>query len=190
MNSPVSLLAVLVIAALALSACGGVSTTHPAPSRSVTSSADATAAVPTPAPRVTPDPVISAGSREDYIEAICPIFLTILVLDPRLADLRAAGTDGGNILSHATEIDSVAAELRTVINDLDGVPHWTPGSQLRTQLVLALHEMRSALLLVAQGLDHRDAAERLAGVPYIARPTVDEGMARAASAGLDCSGFE
>ena len=92
--------------------------------------------------------------------------------------------------AHGPEIELVAGELRGVLNDLSAVPDWTPGRLLRNELMGALHVMRSTLLFVARDLDDRDAGERLAATPYIARPMVDQGMAQAANAGLDCAGFE
>jgi hypothetical protein len=175
--------------ALVLAACG-----QAAPSVTPAATAEPTAAsTPSAAPPATraptPDPAQGVGRRTAYIDAICPLFLDILELDPRLAALRSEGADGGDVPAQVDEIGAVEAELRTVINELDDVPDWAPGRLLRWELSGALHEIRSALLRVARDVEARDAATQLADVPYISRPTLDSGMQQAANAGLSCDGF-
>lgn len=191
-DRPLVFSASFLILVLVLAACGAPVTpdhTQSTPSASAPPPAGGAPATP-PSPAPTTDPAASVGRRDAYIESMCPTFRAILALDPRLADVRAAGATGGDVSAHGAEIESIAGELRLVLNDLDAVPDWTPGRLLRIELILALHRMRSALLLAARNLDRSDAAERLAQVPYIAGPRVDRGMAEAVDAGLNCSGLE
>lgn len=174
--------------ALVLAACGQA---EPSPTpEAVPPSAPAATAEADPAtPPPTPDPAHGVGRRTAYIDAICPVFLDILELDPRLAALRSEGADEGDVPAQADEIGAVEAELRIVLNDLNAVPDWAPGRMLRSELSGALHEIRSSLLRVARDVEAEDAATQLAGVPYINRPTIDSGMQQAANAGLSCEGF-
>ncbi len=185
--------ALVAVVALVLAACGQAAPSVTPEATSSSAEAPTVIAEPTAAdpatPPPTPDAAQGVGRRTAYIDAICPLFLDILQLDPRLAALRSEGADDGDVPAQAEEIGAVEAELRTVINDLNEVPDWAPGRMLRSELSGALHEIRSALLRVARDVEARDAAMQLADVPYVSRPTVDSGMQQAASAGLSCEGF-
>lgn len=89
--------------------------------------------------------------------------------------------------SYGAEIDFVANELRMILNDLQAVPNWTPGTLLRGGVIDALHEVRSALLTARRQLGAHDAAAQLAALPYISRPTVELGVQRATEAGFECA---
>lgn len=190
-----TLVATTVVVAIVLAACGQA---LPSPTRTY----DGTGRSPTPAPSTTPPlaspapttaatPDVARGvaARDAYINAICPVFLDILSLDPRLAALRSEGGADGDVPGQLDEIEAVAAELRIVVSDLDAVPDWAAGRLLRFELIGALHEIRSALLRVARDPERHDAAAQLAAIPYISRPAIDTGMGQAADAGLSCDDF-
>lgn len=181
--------AVIGVLVLALAACGDQATeVDPSPAPVATDSPRA-AEPPPPAASPTPD----AGRfevRAAYIDSMCPIFLDILVLDPRLAAMRADGATPAEILTDAAEVAAVTADLRAVLNDLNTVPDWTPGQLLRHELIGALHAIRVGLAGVADDLEGPHAAERLIGIPHIASRQMDQAMIQAASAGLSCDGYE
>jgi hypothetical protein len=182
--------AVIGVLALVLAACGGQTPDVTSPTPVVSEVAPETQEVaPERAAPPTPDATRFAV-RAAYIEAMCPIFLDILVLDPRLAAMRADGAVPTEILTDATEVEAVTDDLRAVLNDLNTVPNWTPGQLLRHELIGALHEIRVALAGVADEIDGPNAAERLAGLPYIASRQMDQAMIQAAGAGLSCDGYE
>lgn len=145
---------------------------------------------PQATPLVTPDPALSLDARSAYVAAICPAFLDILALDPRLATLRAEGSAESDVTMLVTELEAVAEELRTVLNSLEATPHWRPGQLLRVELIEALHAIRVAVLDVADDSAAHDAAERLASVPYISSPSMDGAMGQATNAGFNCEGVE
>lgn len=187
MHPRLKLIGSLLIAALALVACGDpVAPDEAAPGGSPRERSH-TAAPSASLPPATPDPADGVRNRNAYVEAICPPFEAIALLDPRLAALRSAGAGGGDVTTYGPEVDLVAEELRVILNDLEAVPDWTEGSLLRNEVINALHELRSALLTAGHELDARDAADRLAAVPYISRPTLELGMQRATDAGFECS---
>jgi hypothetical protein len=146
------------------------------------------------APSLAPSQRIAAPSldgfdvaaRGAYQAAMCPIFNAILAIDPRLKDLREAGAAGGDVSAQAGEVDAVIAELLITLNDLDDVPAWSFGDELRFSLTNALHAIRTHLLAVAEDPSHGTAAETLAATPYIATEAMDRSMARAVEAGLSC----
>jgi hypothetical protein len=184
--------AVIGVLALVLAACGAQTPDVASPTPVVNGVAPETqenAPEPTRTAPPTPDAARFAV-RAAYIDAMCPIFLDILVLDPRLAAMRADGAAPTEILTDATEVEAVTADLRGVLNDLNTVPNWTPGQLLRHELIGALHNIRVALVGVADEIDGPDAADRLAGIPYIASRQMDQAMIQAASAGLSCDGYE
>lgn len=190
-----TLVATTVVLAVVLAACGQAvpspTRTHDGTGRAPTPAPSATPGVPSPAPTTaaTPDVARGVAARDAYIDAICPLFLDILALDPRLAALRSEGDAEGDIPGQLDEIEAVAAELRIVARGLDAVPDWAAGRLLRLELIGALHEIRSALLRVARDPERHDAAAQLAEIPYISRPAIDTGMVEAADAGLSCDDF-
>jgi hypothetical protein len=182
--------AVIGVLALVLAACGGQTPDVASPTPVVSEVAPETQET---APERTAPPTPDAARfavRAAYIDAMCPIFLDILVLDPRLAAMRADGAVPTEILTDATEVEAVTDDLRAVLNDLNTVPNWTPGQLLRHELIGALHDIRVALAGVADEIDGPNAAERLASLPYIASRQMDQAMIQAASAGLSCDGYE
>lgn len=182
-----SLPAIVLLAAMTLTACGGQVVPSPTPARLATpEDSETSGATPVPLP-ATPDPAARPESRTAYAEAICPPFEAIALLDPRLAALRAAGAAGDDVTTHGAEIDLVAEELRVILNDLATVPDWTPGAVLRNEVSAALHDLRISLLDASDRLTEADGADQLAAVPYIARPMIDQGIQRAVDAGFECS---
>ncbi len=161
-----------VLAAI-LVACGTAPTPSPSPSL-----ADAE---PSPPPSVDPQ------ARAAFGGAICPIFTTILEIDPRLMALRAVGEEEGDIAAQATELDALTAELLDILARLEEVPAWEPGNRLRFELITALHTIRTQLIEVADDPAARTAAAALAATPFIATEAMDRAMARARQAGLACA---
>lgn len=185
---PPSLTAVSVIIGLAVAACGGSESVGPASGVAIP--------IPLPKPTVpatpsrqalTPDPAAEISSRQAYSDAICPALEATALLDLRLAELRAAGAVGGDFIPYAHEIASVAEELRIIVNELQAVPDWTSGRLLRDELILALRQVRTALLRAAGDLDGSDPGALLAAVPYVARPAMDLEASRAVDAGFRCA---
>lgn len=128
----------------------------------------------------------TAAERDAYSSAMCPVFGGILQLDPRLATLREAGADGGDMSAHSGEIDAVSAELLRLLTDLEAVPEWSPGLDLRHQLIGALHGIRARLLRVADDPAAGTAADGLAELPFIASDAMDRAVQDAVQAGLTC----
>lgn len=194
MDRPLGFIAATLTIPIVIAACGeagsSLSTQPPrqpsSPEPTVTVSAPAPSPAPTSAASL--DPVVS--DRRSFTESVCPTLLTILELDPRVAELRTAGQADDDVSSLGPEIESVAGELRMVVSRLRAAPRWAPGELLRQELIAALSEIRWALVLVAQQIDHDDASDHLAQLPFIGRPDLDRGMAQAAVAGLNCSAFE
>lgn len=136
------------------------------------------------APTLAPSQQIAA--RSAYQAAMCPIFNAILAIDPRLEDLREAGAAGGDVSSLAGDVDAVVDDLLVTLNDLDDVPEWSAGDELRFSLINALHAIRTHLLAVAGDPSGATAAETLAATPFIATDAMDRSIARAVEAGLSC----
>lgn len=176
--------AIVAIGALALAACSTPDVVPtPVPSATPSPSAAPSFAIATVVPQ---EELAAAGA---FSNAICPVFLDILELDLRLAAMRSDGTVPEEIVTDADEVAAVIVEVRAIVVDLDRLPSWTPGSQLRLELIRAFHEIRISLDAVEAGLDGPEAAALLAGIPYIASAQMDQAMVRAASGGLDCEGF-
>jgi hypothetical protein len=159
---------------LLLVACG---TTAP-----ISPSASGTGA-PTPASAsASADPAAAAA----YGRAICPLFERIVELDPRLAAIRAAGEEGGDMTVYEDELAAVADELRDIVNALNDVPNWGPGRRLQLEIMGTLHLIRAELLTINEDLTALDTADAMAAQPYIASETMDREMARAVEGGLSC----
>lgn len=169
--------AVICLLVSTLAACGTSPTPSPTPA------ATASPAVASPSPTATPDPEAAAA----YAAAICPIFDTILAIDPRLGALRAAGAEGGDMSGFDAELTGLSDELRVVLNDLDEVPAWGPGNRFRFELTSSLHVIRAELLAVARDTSDPDAAAAMADIPFVASPAMDRAFASAVESGLVCA---
>lgn len=142
---------------------------------------DATSAAdPTPAP--------APATAAEYSAAICPVFLSLLGTDPMLASLRAAGADESSVESRTAEIDAARAEIRDILDGLEAVPEWGPGNLLRHHLTTSAHAIHARLVGVARDPGASTAPAALASLPYIATDALDQAMALATEAGLDCAG--
>jgi hypothetical protein len=172
METPVRRAAVVValVAMAALTACG---TQVELRSR----------AAPTPVPTFAPDP-----ERDAFEVAMCPLFTAVVDLDPRLGALRAAGADG-NLAPVENELAAVAASILGVLEGLEAVPDWTPGSELRFNLISSLHTIRTTLVAAAENPAAPASAELVAGLPFLADEAMDRAMQRAVEGGLDCQGI-
>lgn len=168
------LLGAILLATLA--ACGASATPSPTP----------VAATPTLAPAATDDP----AARQAYADALCPILLRVVELDPRLADMRSAGAAGGDMTVNEARLTSLAEDLRVVLTDLDAVPAWNPGQRLRFELLTALHAIRAHILVVSDDLADAGAAEAMAAIPFVASTAMDRAFASAAEQGLTCGDWE
>jgi hypothetical protein len=166
------MLAGLCLSGAILAACGSASTPSPSTPPSVS---------------VVPAPSIDIEARDAYAAAICPVFGGIVEMDPRLAALRSAGAEGGDVTGQAAEIDAVNADLLVLLTDLEAVPDWAEGRGLRHQLITALHSIRAHLLHVAEDPSANSAAADLAAVPYVASEPMDLAMNDAVEGGLACS---
>lgn len=144
----------------------------------------------TPAAIATVVPAADLGSAAAYSQAICPIFLSILEVEPALAAMRADGLEPAEILTDAEAVGEVTGAIAVITQDLDRLPAWEPGRQLQLELITAMHGLRVSLAGIADGLDAPDIAALLAALPYIASDRMDQAMVQAATAGLDCEGFE
>jgi hypothetical protein len=127
-----------------------------------------------------------AAARDAYNAAICPVFDAILILDPRLLALRGTGAGSDPAAIDAEEVDAVIAELGTALTDLDAVPDWEAGRNLRYQLVTALHAIRARLLQVARDPTARGSLDHLAELPFIASVAMDRAYGQAVRAGHTC----
>lgn len=143
-----------------------------------------------PAAIATVVPAADLGSAAAYSEAICPIFLSILEVEPSLAAMRADGEEPAEILTDPETVGEVTGAIAVITRDLDRLPAWEPGRSLQLELITAMHGLRVSLAGIADGLDAPDAAALLAALPYIASDRMDQAMVQAATAGLDCEGFE
>lgn len=138
---------------------------------------------PQAASSATPDPAALAA----YADAICPIFDAILAVDPRIGEVRAAASDGGDMSDQATEMAALGDELLDLLTDLEAVPQWDPGAALRHHLITSLHAIRTALLHVGRDPVARDAAENITAMPFIATDALDRAMSSATRDGLTCA---
>lgn len=127
-------------------------------------------------------------ARDAYSMAICPVFTALIALDPRLAALRAAGAEGGDVTGQATEIAGVSDEVLAQLNALEAVPEWSSGADLRYHLITALHAIRAGLLRIEGDVAASSAAEDLASLPFIASEAMDLAMQDATEGGLTCEG--
>jgi len=169
-----------VAVALGVAACS--TTDVPATPESLPSS--------TPAQIATVVPAADLGAAAAYSDAICPIFLIILDLEPALAAMRADGLEPAEILTDAEAVGDVTGAIAVSTRGLDRLPAWEPGRLLQLELITAMHGLRVSLAGIADGLDAPDAAALLAALPYIASDRMDQAMVQAATAGLDCEDFE
>lgn len=153
---------------LVLGACGGqiAATQSPVP--------------PTPVPSADP------AAREAYSSAMCPIFTSILEIEPQLADLRAAG-ETGDASGREGDIALASADLRTLLNELEEVPEWGAGVDLRYHLITELHGIRAQLLSIDEP-GSTAAAATLAALPYLSSEAMDRAMQQAVQGGLSCEG--
>lgn len=159
----------------------------------VTSLLAACGALPSPTassgdPVATPAASVDIAARDAYNAAICPIFTGILEIEPRLTALRRAGAAGGDMSGHATEIDAASAGLKVLLDDLEAVPEWSEGANLRFLLITALHAIRSRVLSIGEDPGAGTAAEALASLPFISSDAMDVAMQTAVSGGLNCEG--
>jgi hypothetical protein len=152
-----------ILLAVVVAACGGPSSSSPSSAASVPAGGD------------------SAG-RDAYTTAICPILVDITELDPRLVALRSAGDAGGDVRALEGEAGDVASALNVLLTDLDAVPEWAAGDNLRFQLTTALHGIRARILAIDFGSPA--AAEDLAELPFVASEAVDRAMAQAVASGF------
>ncbi|HUF07664.1 MAG TPA: hypothetical protein VMP86_09850 [Candidatus Binatia bacterium] len=163
--APVSVLLVTIL----LVACGA----EPAPTASPAG------------PFATPAAGVDIAARDAYNAAICPIFTGILDVEPRLTALRGAGAAGGDRSGHAAEIDAASDDLNVLLDDLEAVPEWSAGANLRFLLITALHAIRARILSVGEDPGAGTAAEALASLPFSSEP-MDVAMQSAVSGGLSC----
>ncbi len=145
-----------------------------------------TQATPTTTAPTTAPSADEAVAREAFSAAICPVFTGILELDPRLAEMRRAGAEGGDMSSHAAEITAISDELLVLLDDLEAVPEWSSGADLRYHLITALHGIRARLLRVSDDLPAGGTADDLANLPFIASDAMDLAMQDAVEGGLAC----
>ena len=152
---------------------------------SVTSVATPTPSIGAPSPSMTVD---DPAARAAYQDAICPVLVAVADTDRPLADLRAAGEAGGDMLVHADAMTGMADELNVVLTDLEAVPVWGPGQRLRLELLTSIHAIRARILSTAEHLDRTVAAAEMAAIPYVATTAMDRAMLRAIENGFDCEG--
>ncbi len=117
---------------------------------------------------------------------MCPIFGSILALDPRITDIRDVAAAGGDLEAQVDELTALSDELLDILNDLEAVPEWAPGAPLRYQLITSLHEIRTTLLSVIRDPSARDAAAAIEEMPFISSNALDLAMTIATDAGLEC----
>ena len=133
-----------------------------------------------------PSASIDIAARDAYAGAMCPVFTSILELDPRLAALRRVGAEGGDKAAQSAEVTALTEELLAVLNDLEAVPEWTQGAGLRYQLTMGMHGIRAHLLQIAEDPTANSTAEDLAAIPFIATEAMDLAMRDAVRGGLAC----
>jgi hypothetical protein len=142
--------------------------------------------VVTPTPNASALAAADAAARDAYNAAICPVFDTILVLDPRIEGLRSVGSNGDPAAIDSGEVDALISELGSALTDLEAVPDWEAGRNLRYQVITALHAIRARLLLVAEDPASRASLDHLAELPYIASLAMDRAYDQAFRAGHTC----
>jgi hypothetical protein len=161
-----------------------------APAVAVICAVITTACVFQPRTEPTPDPSARAAAEAArvaaYNAAICPVFDAMLELDPRLAALRSAGANRLADGVDADDVGAVIADLGGLLDDLDAVPDWEAGRNLRYQVLTALHAIRARLLQVAGDPTTNESLDHLAELPYIASEAMDLAYDQAFQAGHTC----
>lgn len=148
----------------------------------------ATSAPSTPPPSVPPPvaaPSLDAAGLA-YSEAMCPVFTSIIELDPDLAALRELGASDGDVAAAGEDLDSATSDLLALLTALEAVPTWGPGAELRYHLISALHIIRTQLVTIADDPGARTSADLLAELPFIANEAMDRAMREAVAGGLTC----
>lgn len=161
-----------------LAACGAVAAPTATPS--------AASQPPTGAPPASVESEADLAARVSYSAAICPIFSGIIELDPRLQAIREAGAAGGDMTAQAEELGEVGDILGALLADLEAVPEWQAGANLRYHLIMALHGIRAQLLHVGDNPAAGSAADDLANLPFIASDAMDRAVQGAVEGGLTC----
>jgi hypothetical protein len=141
---------------------------------------------PTPAPSASVESEADAAARLSFSAAICPVFSGLYDLDPRLQALRDAGAAGGDMTPHAQELVEVGDVLVGLLEDLDALPDWQAGANLRYHLTNALHGIHAELLHVGDDPAAASAADDLANLPFIATDAMDRAVQDAVEGGLSC----
>ena len=86
----------------------------------------------------------------------------------------------------ADELEEVGDLLLGLLEDLDAVPDWQAGANLRYHLTTALHGIRAQLLHVGENPAAGSAADELANLPFIASDAMDRAVQSAVEGGLTC----
>jgi hypothetical protein len=128
----------------------------------------------------------TAEARDAFAVAICPIFVEIAALDPRLASMRTAGGTGGDMTVHDAELTALSDDLLAMLIDLEALPDWRYGQRLQFELITALHAVRAQILVVSDDLGASDAAEGMAAIPFVASDAMDLAISTATTEGLTC----
>lgn len=180
MRTPSRLAAAVValFASILLTSCGSVAVPTGTPT--------AATGQPSAAPTASVESEADLAARLSYSAAICPIFSGILELDPRLQAFRDAGAAGGDMTAQAAPIAEVGETLVGLLEDLDAVPDWQAGANLRYHLITALHGIHAQLLHVGDDPAARTAADELANLPFIASDAMDIAVQDAVEGGLTC----
>lgn len=144
------------------------------------------AATETPGLAASATPSSDSPLLAEYTAVICPVFDALVVFDPRLNDLRAVATEGGDMSAEQDEIVSLSDGLLVLLNELESLPDWEPGAALRFQLMDSLHGIRARLLDVDRDPAAADAAALIEGMPFIATEALDRAMGAASRGGLAC----
>ena len=135
-------------------------------------------------------PTVPVPSLDDagvaYGRAMCPVFASMIELDPELAALRELGASGGDVPAAAEDLESASADLLALMTALEEMPSWAPGAQLQFHLISALHVIRTHLAAIAADPGAADASERLAELPFVASDAMDRAMQEAVAGGLTC----
>lgn len=141
---------------------------------------------PNDAPTASVESEADMAARLSFSAAICPIFSGIVELDPRLQAIREAGAAGGDMTPQAQELVDVGEALLVLLEDLEAVPEWQAGANLRYHLTTALHGIRAQLLHVGEDPAAGSAAEELANLPFLATDAMDIAVQDAVDGGLTC----
>ena len=86
----------------------------------------------------------------------------------------------------ARELREVGDILGGLLADLEAVPEWQAGANLRYHLITALHGIRAQLLHVGNDPAAGSAADDLANLPFIASDAIDRAVQDAVEGGLTC----